>query len=497
MKFSYSNQGNLIKQWKFANNLSLANCLFIGDVLPDLKKKKPTGNKNEKNEEDEKKIFPYVLLCYIDVQKVSDFILPDDLGYIIRVYASNTISFIKDKTKEEHEKKLKEKWEENDEGRSKLAMKSRMKFLVYAKNLKKEILNEKEQKILDEERKRRTANEIDHITSIDENEGKNNKKKGKKNEGNKGESNKDKDKGKNTTGKNKGNQLNSDDEDNLPGIGLFNKSLYNYFKKTERPLSMLNIFKHQKPNYNDSKAKFISNFINYSNKERTIYKKLSKMPMIKKNKNQIYRNRRLIISDEKYRENIKSNIISQCEASEIELKKNNEDYLKVSHEYFDKINNFNKNLSSQRRAQSIDQNTLLSRRKKLQTYIQKKLDIKKEILQNINENQKFLENLKTNKKEINNKKGEGINYEEQLKLYKDAKIYLDKDTDVIKFFNILSSIKEEELKDEYEKLKGSNDKNKEATLTKMIDDIKQNNWNINKNFIEKLEKEIEEKNVKK
>ena len=133
----------------------------------------------------------------------------------------------------------------------------------------------------------------------------------------------------------------------------------------------------------------------------------------------------------------------------------------------------------------------------MQTYIQKKLDIKKEILQNINENQKFLENLKTNKKEINNKKGEGINYEEQLKLYKDAKIYLDKDTDVIKFFNILSSIKEEELKDEYEKLKGSNDKNKEATLTKMIDDIKQNNWNINKNFIEKLEKEIEEKNVKK
>ena len=133
----------------------------------------------------------------------------------------------------------------------------------------------------------------------------------------------------------------------------------------------------------------------------------------------------------------------------------------------------------------------------MQTYIQKKLDIKKEILQNINENQKFLENLKTNKKEINNKKGEGINYEEQLKLYKDAKIYLDKDTDIIKFFNILSSIKEEELKDEYEKLKGSNDKNKEATLTKMIDDIKQNNWNINKNFIEKLEKEIEEKNVKK
>ena len=105
--------------------------------------------------------------------------------------------------------------------------------------------------------------------------------------------------------------------------------------------------------------------------------------------------------------------------------------------------------------------------------------------------------LREDKKEINNKKGEVINYEEQIKLYKDAKFYLDKDTDVIKFFNILSSIKEEELKDGYEKIKSSNDKNKEATLTKIIDDIKQNNWNINKNFIEKLEKEIEEKNVKK
>ena len=154
-------------------------------------------------------------------------------------------------------------------------------------------------------------------------------------------------------------------------------------------------------------------------------------------------------------------------------------------------------MSCQRRAQSIDQDTLLNRRKKLQDLIQKRLDIKRELLFNIDENQKFLENLKTNKKEINNKKGEVINYEEQIKLYKDAKFYLDKDTDVIKFFNILSSIKEEELKDGYEKIKSSNDKNKEALISKMIDDIKENNWNINKNFKEKLEKEVQEKKEEK
>ena len=97
----------------------------------------------------------------------------EDLAYTIRVYATNTMAFIKDKTKEEHEKKLKEKWEENDEGRGQLALKSRKKFLVIAKNIKKEKLNENELKILNEERQRRTANEIDHIG--EENEGKNNK----------------------------------------------------------------------------------------------------------------------------------------------------------------------------------------------------------------------------------------------------------------------------------------------------------------------------------
>ena len=40
MKFSYSNQGDLIKQWKFSNSISISNLTFIGDLLPDLKKKK-------------------------------------------------------------------------------------------------------------------------------------------------------------------------------------------------------------------------------------------------------------------------------------------------------------------------------------------------------------------------------------------------------------------------------------------------------------------------
>ena len=487
LKFSYSNQGNLVRQWKFANSFSVSNCVFIGDLLPDLKKKKSPGNKNEKNEEEEKKIFPYVLLCYIDVQKVSDLNIPEDIGFIIRVYASNTISFIKDKTKEEHEKKMKEKWEENDEGRGKLAIKSRFKFLAFAKNLKREKLDENELKILKEDRKRRTTNEIDHVISLEEPEAKNNKKKGKKNEGNK-ESNKEKNK--NVMAKNKSNLLNNEDEENMSGNNLFNKNIVNLINKKARPLSMANIFRHKKPVNDNAKSKYILNFINYSSKERTIYKKVDKMPLLKRN---AIRNKKIIVSDEKYRQKIKTNILSLFELSENELKKDNEEYIKSTREFFTKINDFNKNLNVQRRAQSINKDSLLKRRKKFQDYIQKKLDTKRDILTGIEENQKYLENLKKNKKEISNKKGEGINYEEQIQLYKEAKTLLANDTDVTKFFNILSNIKEEELKTEYERLKSSNDKNKEGLMAKMLEDIETNNWNINKDFIENLKKEIDEK----
>ena len=155
-------------------------------------------------------------------------------------------------------KKMKEKWEENDEGRSKLAIKSRLKFRVFAKNIRHQKLDENELKILNEERKRRTANEIDHVASMEEPEGKGNKKKGKKNEGN----NKDKDKGKNVPmNKNKINLLNSEDEENMSGSNLFNKNLVNFINKKSRPLSMANIFKHKKPVNKDSKSTFILNFI--------------------------------------------------------------------------------------------------------------------------------------------------------------------------------------------------------------------------------------------
>ena len=190
---------------------------------------------------------------------------------------------------------------------------------------------------------------------------------------------------------------------------------------------------------------------------------------------------------------MKSVILSRFEESQNELKKSNEDYMRETRQYFDKISNYSKGLSTQRRSQSIDKDSLLNRRKKMQQYIQRKLDLKRDILNCIEENNKYLENMKKNKKELNNKKGEAFNYEDQIKLYKEAKALLVNDTDVIKFFNVLNNIKEEEIKTEYERIKSTNDKNKDTLITKMLEDIKTNQWNINNELVEKLKKEIEDK----
>ena len=500
MKFSYSNQGELIRQWKFTNSLSISNFIFIGDVLPDLKKKKSTGGKTEKNssenEEEEKKLYPYVLLCYVDVQKLSDLNIPNDLGFVIRIYSSNSIAFIKDRTKEEHEKKMKEKWEENDEGRGELAVKSRKKFLVFAKNLKKEKLSENELKILNEDRQRRSANEIDHI--IDENENKNNSnnykiKKLKKNEL-KQNNNKEKQKNVASPIKNRNNPLNNEEEETMQSNNMLTRNIINHINKRARPLSMENIFRQKRPVSRGTKSQYILNFIDYSNKERTIYiKKLEKMPLLR-NKNLI-RNNKFIISDEKYREKVKGNIINKVKESENELKKNNENFIKVTHDLAEGINKINKNLNSQRRAQSISKESLLNRRKKLQDIIQKRFDIKREILFYNDENKKILENLEKNKKELNNKKGDLLNYEELIKIYKEGNILLGyKDNDLINFFSIISKIKEEEIKSEFERVKSTNDKNKDNIISKMIEDIELNKWNINQELVEKLKLEVQAKN---
>ena len=360
-----------------------------------------------------------------------------------------------------------------------LALKSRTKYLVYARNVKKEKLNENELKILNEERQRRSANEIDHVG--EEFEGKNNK--------NKKINSKIQEKSKNVPLMNK-NKSSANVEEEESNNNILTKNIINHINKRARPLSMENIFGQKRPVSRGTKSKYIINFYDYSNKERTIYmKKLEKMPLLKNNN--YLRNKRIKISDEKYREKMKSSILSKFEESENELKKSNENFVKSSNDLSEGIIQFNKNLNKQIRAQSINKISLLNRRKKLQDLIQRRLDIKKEMLSSIEEYKKIIENIEAYKKELNAKKGSSLNYEEVINIYKEAISLLgNDDNDIITFFKLASNIKEEEFKFEYERLKATNDKNKDLIIGKMIEDIENNKWNINSDFIEKLKMEL-------
>ena len=287
--------------------------------------------------------------------------------------------------------------------------------------------------------------------------------------------------------KNKSN-INAEEEESNNNI--LTRNIINHINKKARPLSMENIFGQKRPVSRGTKSKYIINFYDYSSKERTIYvKKLEKMPLLRNNN--YLRNKRIKISDEKYREKMKRNILSKFEESENELKKSNENFVKSSHDLSEGILQFNKNLNKQIRAQSINKISLLNRRKKLQDLIQRRLDIKRDILSFNEEYKKIMENIEVYKKELSAKKGSSLNYEEVINLYKEAISLLgNDDNDIITYFKLASNIKEEEFKFEYERIKATNDKNKDLIIGKMIEDIENNKWNINSDFIEKLKMEL-------
>ena len=418
--------------------------------------------------------------------------IPEDFAFSIRIYASNSIAFIKDKTKEEHEKKLKEKWEEDDEGRGALAVKSRKKFLLYAKDKKKEKLDENELKLLHEDRKRRTANEIDHIQEEEVTDPKNPKGKkiaAPKPKENKppGEKPKDKVKGPSTSNAKK--DTNTEEEETT-NVNVLTRNIMGFLNHQVHPLSMEKINKKEKVLVH-SQSQYIINFIDYSMGERTLYRQkfTAKMPLIKDKYN--LRNKRIILSDQEYKEKLKGSILSKYEDSKNALKKENEIYLKSSLGLIDGINTYNKNLNSQRKAQTISKNNLLNRRQSLKTLIQQRIDTRRELSGIIAENRKILENIKINKKDLANKKGDLVNYEELLRIYNSSAAILGpKDLDIIAFFNIISDIKYQEIKYEYERIIETGDKNKESIITKILEDIQNNKYNINSDFLEKLKSEV-------
>ena len=173
IQFSYSDIGILKKSWTFYDDINITNIVFYGkkfippeenndNLQPSSSRKQTKNNKSSKKLTKNKKedyYLPYVLICYIN-DILNNKINYENIQWKIRIFSDNIISFVKNKSKISHEKKVKQEWEDNQPGRKILASASRKKFLIYEKKLQGKALTQEEVLILNKERERINENEV-------------------------------------------------------------------------------------------------------------------------------------------------------------------------------------------------------------------------------------------------------------------------------------------------------------------------------------------------
>ena len=451
--FSYSNQGTLVKRWNFYNEIIISNLILYGESISNGKKIKNEKVDDLKN--DENNIHIYELICYFDISEIDKEILENksnDIGFSIRIFSSNNIGFIKDNSKDLHEKLIKEKWENNDSGRTLRASKSRKRFLLSQKLINKENLNDQEKKELEEKRKRKTLNQIELNKENDEKNSINDKKK--------------------IELKNHGDNKKIEDKKEENDNNNFSYPLFAHLVE-QKSFSMSNIFKRKKPNYNKSLSKYITNYVNYSLSNRTIYSNNTPDNNISKNKSKSNIIKSIIMNDEK-REKKKKSIIESYEKSQEKYKKEFEKF-NGPYSELNTIRNLNKNNSMFRLIRIKEDMKLLSQRNYIKDFIKKKFEVQERMNDMI--------------KEFNNILIGNNDFDEILNVYKESIKILGKNNEnVIKFFDFISKKKEEIIQQELVKLSIKDKPN----IIKILEDIEYNKWNINYDLIKTLKDIIKE-----
>ena len=464
LKFSYSNQGELIGKWHFYNTLTLVNLNLNGELLIQDKDPKKKGKKDQSI--DTKQLsttnYPYLLLCYFDITEVNKDIIDDinnNIGYTIRVFASNSIAFIKDTSKEDHEKLMIDEWEAKDEGRSLRAVKSRKKYLLYEKAQRNDVLNTEENKELNEERERRKANQIDHIEEEETTNANANVK------GAKGRDNKRKRSLKvkepvNKKGNVKGKQTDKDknDKPQEDEYGI-HSNLFRCILKN-RELSMKNIFQTPLPKCEESKSQYILNYIKYTYRNRSI----TKTPTARSG-NTI--NDNIILADDNYRNTVKRNILNKYEESEL-LLKNKHSFMNCTiNEMNDNIKQLTRNLSMTRILRKEKSEKLFKARNTIKAELDKRCDIVKKI-NNV---------MKDKNKTIND-------FSQILSIYQDAITILGDSNELVQtYFKYCSAKREEMIKQDIKKYTPK-DKN---TIIKLLEEINTSKWLISAETLNTLQ----------
>ena len=131
-KYTHNIRGNKLFKISGFNKLIIPNLIIEGGNLPlDNNNKKIPGIEGQEEPEQIPSPFPYLLICHIESGfDVKNSIANDKLTWTIKVFSSDKVSFVKELSKEDKEKSLKNNWEENEPGRAEKAMISRKKFCI-------------------------------------------------------------------------------------------------------------------------------------------------------------------------------------------------------------------------------------------------------------------------------------------------------------------------------------------------------------------------------
>ena len=426
-KYSHNLRGVLLHTIESINSILIPHITFKGGLLVE-DKKKPNQKKNEQEQPPPPQFFPYLLICFIDESiDIQNSIACNKLKWRINVYCNDYLCFVKDTSKEDHEKELKESWEINEPGRKEIAKLSRRRFLL-ENNVKNGLeLNEEEKTFLKTQRKRKTTNNNEN----EENNNINNKNK------------------KTVVNKNKKNDNNNEEENK-------NKNK-NYSLRIKKYL----------PFAISHRSDYIKNYLNYTYKDRIIQINTINDQFEKEiNNDEITEMKTKKINDmlQNFDNNIKVDMSKTFYGNNNNNNNLNEE--NNNNNYMNSIQNFYKTDSNFRLKEKKYFDGLMKNRNDLKNEFQIKINCQN----NINDIlKKYIENNYT------------VDY--MINVYKEGCDVFGKENELVeKLFNLISTKKEDEIKNLMKKL-SPKDKN---NVIKILEDIEFNQWKINPEIIGKL-----------
>lgn len=177
-----SRNNSLIFKSDFYNSILIPNVVLNYDS-PFLSNLNISGlNDNKKTAKDNQKEInygkPFLLICYFHESEFPNCLnitKTNDLCWSFRTFGSDTLAFVKDTTKEDSERAMKESWEQKEPGRAEKAKRSRIRFLIQQKIENNLPVTEEEENFIREDKEKRLKTEITVINSNNANQKEENK----------------------------------------------------------------------------------------------------------------------------------------------------------------------------------------------------------------------------------------------------------------------------------------------------------------------------------